>query len=595
MSNSGQPDSKNQGNSQGDAAGSAKKRSSKPKQAVVIIHGIGEQVPMSTLRGFVDAVWVTDPDLIKETRPDGDTGEAPRRRNPVWTKPDRRNRSFELRRITTEEDRNGVRTDFYEFYWAHLMHGNTFSQVWSWIVGLSRRPIAKVPGNVRSYYWFARYAVVISVLALITLPSFLWQMFGFWDMIATMAFLLAVPVVFFFTVVRGVLINVAGDVSRYVEPQTINVARRQEIREAGVQLFETLMGVTPEAIAANKEREKRNLPAQWDTSYGRIVVVGHSLGSIVGYDILKHAFARLNRMGLDRRATYPKRAALEQYCDNALNNRTDGAPGFCTGDYRRMQREAFLEMRENGSPWIVSDFVTVGAALTHAEFLMAEDDDDLHRQQAERIMPTCPPQLEWDRHTGKEYFSYRTVNVRALETDTHVRQLKEKWPDHFRVPQHAAHFAFTRWTNLYSPDYGLLKGDLVSGPVAEHFGMRKRATMAAKAAVFSGIRDIKVLDHKDTAEVPANRFTHLDYWELDGAKIKLSMTAKMTAPARWVTSQVKRRVQNDPEDKQRIPVEETPHHIIELRKAIDLLFDDELSEEEQKANRASDIGGGESG
>jgi hypothetical protein len=40
----------------------------KPRQAVVIIHGIGEQTPMATLRGFVRAV--TECRFSKKSAPD---------------------------------------------------------------------------------------------------------------------------------------------------------------------------------------------------------------------------------------------------------------------------------------------------------------------------------------------------------------------------------------------------------------------------------------------------------------------------------------------------------------------------------------------
>ena len=33
------------------------------KQAVLHIHGIGEQRPMDTLRGFVDTVWTSHTDI----------------------------------------------------------------------------------------------------------------------------------------------------------------------------------------------------------------------------------------------------------------------------------------------------------------------------------------------------------------------------------------------------------------------------------------------------------------------------------------------------------------------------------------------------
>ena len=50
------------------------------KQAVVVIHGMGEQIPMQTLNTFVDAVWTTDISLVEEARLDPATGE-PRIKN----------------------------------------------------------------------------------------------------------------------------------------------------------------------------------------------------------------------------------------------------------------------------------------------------------------------------------------------------------------------------------------------------------------------------------------------------------------------------------------------------------------------------------
>src|SRR3546814_15144114 len=86
-----------------------------PKTAVVLIHGIGEQRPMSTLWGFVDAVWSSDQSLVEPHNA------------AIYAKPDTINDSFELRRVTTrywpgEPER---RIDFFEFYWPHLMRGNT--------------------------------------------------------------------------------------------------------------------------------------------------------------------------------------------------------------------------------------------------------------------------------------------------------------------------------------------------------------------------------------------------------------------------------------------------------------------------------------
>lgn len=535
------------------------RRRSKKKQAVVIIHGIGEQIPMDTIRGFVNAVWVTDEDLICVDEPDGDIGGSdPRDRNPVWTKPDKRNRSFELRRITTEPDDSGRRTDFYEYYWAHMMHGTKLNQVIAWIMELFTRPMHKVPTDVRRAYWLGR--ALVAVVAIAVLAMIIWLPMA-WS--AIVSFLSLGVVAFVIGLLKGkvidILVTSVGDVVRYIKPHPVNVGRRQEIRENGVRLLETLMGVTPEKIAEFEAWKKGDRPRtakkpQWDTEYDRIIVVGHSLGSIVGYDLLKYLYARLNRLGFTDYPDQPHREELERRCRLALINDEESEreePGpddppkeewqeLTTAEFRKLQRAAFIEQRGQGSPWIVSDFVTLGAALTHAEFLMADDETDLREQQAARILPTCPPVLEWDRHTDKDHFSYRVPSPSTLSTESRMKTLKRANAQHFRYPHHAAHFAFTRWTNLYSPSKWPWKGDIISGPLAEHFAMHDRRQGALNTKLVKGIKDVAVLDHGNAHEKPAKGFTHLHYWEVD--------------------------------QKCRIPDLDVPHHIRELRLAVDLLF-----------------------
>ena len=102
----------------------------KPKTAIVLIHGIGEQRPMDTLWGFVEAAWVHDPQLVHPSR------------NEVWSKPELVTGSFELRRVTTREGSFGDkrRCDFFEFYWAHRMQGHTLGGLVRWSLGLFVRP-----------------------------------------------------------------------------------------------------------------------------------------------------------------------------------------------------------------------------------------------------------------------------------------------------------------------------------------------------------------------------------------------------------------------------------------------------------------------
>jgi len=118
------------------------------KQAVVIIHGMGEQLPMETLLSFVDMAWANDSNLVDRGKPDPNSGRS-RTKNTYWSKPDRQSRTFELRVITTETGANGKRTDFYEFYWANLIVDTTWEQVRSWFIALMlRNPLNNVPRPV---------------------------------------------------------------------------------------------------------------------------------------------------------------------------------------------------------------------------------------------------------------------------------------------------------------------------------------------------------------------------------------------------------------------------------------------------------------
>jgi hypothetical protein len=83
----------------------------------------------------------------------------------VWSKPDARTSSLELRRIMTRESiksppdfPGGVRTDFYELYWADLTAGTPLKTFIAWFWDLLVRPLSRVPPNVRSA-WFVLWFV----------------------------------------------------------------------------------------------------------------------------------------------------------------------------------------------------------------------------------------------------------------------------------------------------------------------------------------------------------------------------------------------------------------------------------------------------
>ena len=405
------------------------------RQAVLLIHGIGEQRPMDTLRGFVRAVWTLDTSIHNEYAG-----------HDVWSKPDSVSASFELRRLTTPQNSAGIRTDFFEFYWAHLMEGTTYGHVLGWARSLLLRDPRTVPRRLKAAYW-----VVVGLCALALGFALFASGVGRHRLVvpavvSTLLSVLLLPIVGF------VLKSIVGDAARYLDPAPHNVQRRHEIRHTGVELLKTLH----------------------TRGYDRIILVGHSLGSVIGYDMLTHAWPLYN--DIEDTTTERKIDALEVLEARAR----DPESGVSAAD----QRAYFEELRANGNTWRVTDFVTLGSPLAHAEILMARDRNDLLARQEARELPTCPPWLEpIVRHKEK------------------IGRFSFGPQDDHRKPNHSAVFGPTRWSNLYFPSSWLIKGDLIGGPVAPVFGR--------------GIRDVAV-----TTTERGGLLGHTLYWSSpDGATV----------------------------------------------------------------------------
>ena len=463
---------------------------------------MGEQVPMGTLNNFVDAVWTTDESIVNRHKPDPDTG-ASRQTGPVtaaaWYKPDDISRNYELKRITTEEARpadgaKAKRTDFYEYYWAHQISGMTFNHIMEWLRYLLFRPLTRVPKDVR-FTWFALWLIAIFAFCLTVYLSLPKTGPAITPTIGSA--ILGIIAGFAATIaggfVTGKLVSHFGDVIRYVSPKPENIAARHAIRKGGVELLEGIL-----------RKQHRGRPR-----YDRVVVVAHSLGTIVAYDILTHAFANMHReYNSSKPHVIPEteRAKLE-----AMTR--DG--NFTIDEYQIQQAKVRTELDEQGFAWRVSDFVTLGSPLTHAEFLLAKDMEDVRRAQDRRILPTCPPEMEHDLKTKSQRFSFigsprdkTSPFNRFIKQENMTRTEAAKKAETPAYLHHGALFALTRWTNLFSPSFLTLWGDQVSGPLAPVFG--------------KGIRDIEVLSNlDDSGERQTGKWplflAHVKYWSFGKA------------------------------------------------------------------------------
>lgn len=479
------------------------------RQAIVVIHGQGEQRPMGTIRDFVHALWQDNPQL--------DTpGESHPRPRPIWIVPDDKSGLYELQRITTPEH-NGRRSDFFELYYADLLNATPVRNLWRWIKRLLWIDPTDVPPHMRwpwSVFWVltilatlsalgallalpqifdinwydhfvsgaARRGHVISLvgLTLILLPKFfrplafltyvprqipvivialgMLDSFGWNGHVANLMLLGSLTYL-----AATLLLPYFGDAASYLSAQTETVQSRQGVRNRGLALLKAL---------------------HEDTDYDRVIVVAHSLGSVLAYDLL-HILWR--EVGPTKDNPPGKRAvaafeALDAFV--AARHRRDWSPEQVQ-TYQALQWQLFDALREQkGEPgtavlsgWKISDLITLGSPLSSAEFLITDGRSDFDRMKIERVLPTAPPQ-DYDESHG---VLYSDASKGACA-------------------HHAAVFSAVRWTNLYDRSQSpfFLLGDAISGPVSgeDRFG--------------SGIADVKV-------EITWGRlgwrlFTHNWYW-----------------------------------------------------------------------------------
>ena len=393
----------------GDLARRVNDRRRNVRQAVVVIHGIGEQQPGATLGSLVSSGV-----LSAEDEP-----------QTLWIKPDYFSESFELRRATLKATQERPSTEVFEFYWAHVIRDTTLGQVASWLQRLLLR--WPVPAPILPW-WLLTW-----VLVLVALGAAVASFFGvaLASRIAYGSLLVAGATALLRLLGVPLAIHFIGDAARYLQARPANVAHRQAIREAGVALIERL---------------------HESGRYDRIVLLGHSLGSVIAYDIVTHAWTRHH--GQHRRpgmASFKEVVALEKALATPI-----GAAAA-----QDLQHAAWRRQRANTQPWLVTDLVTVGSPLTYADFLIGDGAAAFAQAKRDRVLPTCPPVSELETKTG-----FHRVTFDAPYDDPLGRGSRT-----FVQFHHAAPFAVTRWTNLYFSTRLLgIAGDLIGGPVVGHFG-----------------------------------------------------------------------------------------------------------------------------
>lgn len=482
------------------------------RQAIVVVHGQGQQRPMGTIRDFVEVLWSSNPDVVPD---------PPHNRNDTWIVPDNKSGLYEMQRITTPPH-GGRRTDFFELYYADLLSDTPIRNLWRWLERLFWISPMEVPR--RMYWpWLVFWLICLVSLALVfwvilEIPTLLqgrwWHPFvdrNAWDAVVGAAIIvvallcLILPKFFpstpqaqsiprpaiLFAIILGVgfiswhtpVIVVAlivgvmlyffvngflplfGDAASYLSAQTETVRSRQAVRRRGLDLL----------LALHQEPE-----------YDRIVVIAHSLGTVLAYDLLQllwHAAGPTK----DNPPSPEAVAAIQAVEDFAASMGQDAWEPEDIAAYQQLQWAAFSALRRQKPPgppvdgkpaglagWKVSDFITLGSPLANAQFLVTEGQADFRRMKKERVLPVSPP----EPRGSAQGFIYEE-NGRM-------------------VTHHAAVFSTVRWTNIYDEFDPVLfgRGDVIGG------------ALGAPDLFGPGIRDIDVT----IREKGRRTFSHNLYW-----------------------------------------------------------------------------------
>ena len=218
--------------------------------------------------------------------------------------------------------------------------------------------------------------------------------------------------------------------------------------------------------------------------YDRIVIVSHSLGTVIAYDLIKLLWAEYYFLNDPQTFKNIGAAQLDKYTEQ-LNMAVDDAKKLDAPESDgEAVRDSFREgqhfngnyLNAIGNPWLITDLVTIGSPLAHAGHLFAQEKDLFQKLKRQREYPTCPPFIQPPDVSW------------ILEKKDIVHENGSK----LKYFNHSSPFAATRWTNIY------YNTDYVGGPVAPLFG--------------AGIKDLLVNRPKGFFAVPGG---HTAYWDFD--------------------------------------------------------------------------------
>jgi hypothetical protein len=328
--------------------------------------------------------------------------------------------------------------------------------------------------------------VMLAVLAI--LPGSMWKGTRF-AFLSDWQWLLAAAALALTAMVHRMGTSTFGRVVRYTRADPDNIAARAAIRDRGLKLLRAL---------------------HEGPQYKRIVIVAHSLGTILAHDLLSYFWTERDAARMVKEGT-PEFDALCRLENAATRLEEMPSDHGRLKDYVGAQRDMSRQLAgrpPSGGPnqpdprWLISDLVTFGSPLAHSEFLIAKDRADLEARKAARELPQSPPFREFlDQNVLNRAVAAHSMPIASPAGKTRLMSYPLVNASDMWMLHHAAPFAAVRWTNVYDPATLVFFGDVISGPLAPVFG---------PAIIDVDLRKWRGGSHSWS-------FTHTKYWAPDEA------------------------------------------------------------------------------
>jgi hypothetical protein len=434
------------------------------RTAVIVVHGMGEQLPLETLYRFVRTAL---PKIDGQRR--------------YYSRPERVSGSYEARRclaprIPPKGPPAQSQVEFFEYHWSYLMTGNKLTDLIPTTVRLLARTPRTVPFGMRGIWVLAWLVIAAGVVLAFTFGPSLTDrsLAGVLAALLGQGLIAAIALRAIHALGNSVTKSFV-DVVRYLDSSTRSYENRRKIRQGMVDL---LQGIHETG------------------RYSRVVLVAHSLGGYIAYDAVSYLWPQMCKLHAGplsdaKPPELPELDALENAAATVYEMTADAPASereHALTDFRDRQFALWQAIRRQGNPWLVTDFITLGTPMYFADLLYAKGRRDFDRLVRTAQFPVCPPRR------GSQQVESRDLGVGRYGWNNRGRT----------VLTHSAPFAVLRWTNLFFPVKAFLFGDWFGGRLQPLFG--------------SGILDRPVLGNRPGRLLPGLAHgRYFSYPDEDGA------------------------------------------------------------------------------